>query len=162
MNVKFDFESLSSVIFPRFDLSDSKRVMSTFQEIGYTVRDLLTPFISSLLSKKEIDKANVLCKFYRLKYDNINRKHFQGTEYKEVKIDCDKIIDQLSLTWLSTKNTSICVTMLLNISESDSSMIEKFLISVIEKMKSFSRMRLFVELLKVRDVYLNFVRWCNV
>ncbi|XP_044761643.1 leucine-rich PPR motif-containing protein, mitochondrial [Coccinella septempunctata] len=132
MNVKFDSESFETIILPLCNLRNPQRVLTMFKEIGYSVRELLTPMIIALLRRKDTTSALQLC-----------------DTYKDVKLNAEDILKSLPITWLSTGNHNGCLTLLQKISEPQSEIfLGKFLIDVLEKMRNTSRLKNFLALLR--------------
>ncbi|XP_045482968.1 leucine-rich PPR motif-containing protein, mitochondrial-like [Harmonia axyridis] len=132
MNVKFDEISFSTFIFPRCNLTNPRRLMEMFQEMGYTARTLLTPMIIALLKNKQVNEAAQLV-----------------DTYKDVKIKHEDIVKILPFTWLSVGDSKGCVALLQKIAETGSDLnLGYFLISVVDKLRNKSRQHHLIGLIK--------------
>lgn len=77
MNVQFDFETWSCYVLPYCNLDDCKLLIKQFQSIGFTVKELLSPLLTVVITSQNLKLALDLCKYRRLIYSS--RKFiFQG------------------------------------------------------------------------------------
>lgn len=72
LNVKADMETLENYCLPFCNLLEPELLLKKLQEIGYTVKEVLTPVLVTLLSQQKLQEAQDLCKcnhiFYRTIY----------------------------------------------------------------------------------------------
>lgn len=62
LGVKGDMETLEQYALNYCDLSEPQLLIKKLQDIGYTVKEVLTPIIVVLLLQKDLQKAKNLCK----------------------------------------------------------------------------------------------------
>lgn len=62
LKVKADSETFERYCLPFCDLTDPKLLLAKIQDIGYTVKELLTPILVALLYNNNLNEAGKLCK----------------------------------------------------------------------------------------------------
>lgn len=61
--VKADMETLEQYCLPFCNLSEPKLLIKKLQDIGYTVKSVLTPVLLVLILQQELETARNLCKY---------------------------------------------------------------------------------------------------
>lgn len=69
MGVKADLETLEQYSLTFCNLTEPELLIKKLQNIGYTVKEVLTPILCVLLSQQELQKAQNLCRFSKKKLE---------------------------------------------------------------------------------------------
>lgn len=63
LNVKLDEDTWEYYCISLFDLTNPKELILRLQSLGFTVRELLSPVIATLLRQNRVIHARNLCKY---------------------------------------------------------------------------------------------------
>lgn len=87
LGVKANMETFEHYCLPFCNLVEPTLLIAKLQDIGYTVKETLTPVLVTLLSQQELQKAQDLCKYLHLVY-----RATQTTEMVGSKKNCKKFL----------------------------------------------------------------------
>lgn len=62
LGIKADMETLEHYCLPFCNLSEPTLLVTKLQDIGYTVKEILTPVLIVLVSQQDLQRAQDLCK----------------------------------------------------------------------------------------------------
>lgn len=68
LGVKANMETFEHYCLPFCNLTEPKLLFTKLQDIGYTVKETLTPVLIALLDQEELQKAQDLCEYMYFMY----------------------------------------------------------------------------------------------
>lgn len=135
-NIKPDFETLESYIIPFCKIDNSKLFIYTFEKLGFTVKEVLSPLVCVLLNLNRVTEAENICRSYN------------------VRLFGETFLNSLSFAWNNSKNCESIVFLLQRYCESEilfsrNDIVGEFLIKSIHLCRTINDITDFIKLLKV-------------
>ncbi|XP_030767490.1 leucine-rich PPR motif-containing protein, mitochondrial isoform X2 [Sitophilus oryzae] len=113
-NMKPDSETFINFIFPFCNWNNTNLLVTKFRNSGFTIKEIIRPLLAFVLQKDDISQAASLCTLYK------------------INITDDKILQLLSKSWFTTKDSTSALQILKQYYESkgkENDSVGEFLIS---------------------------------
>ncbi|KAG5894067.1 hypothetical protein JTB14_003926 [Gonioctena quinquepunctata] len=134
MKIKPDAETLELFVLPFCNLADAKVAVQKIENLGLTIREILSSALLVLLKNKRAKDAAALCDFYK------------------VEIRGEKLFRLISSSWHSTRDSESAAMILQKYYESctvENDLVGDFLVSCLNYCKNSDDFNSFASLLKI-------------